>query len=93
MLATYLILLLVIIAYVVLLEHIHDVYSPDYIWVTVVVGTTLVGLAFLALALLGAFPLIAFWHLVGLNVMAGGVVIAWQIWQAVRRHREREKER
>lgn len=90
--AIYLALFIAAVAYAALLERLHDLYTPDYIWVTVVVGNAMIGLSMLALCLTGAVggELSAFWHLAGLNADAGSVIIAWQVWQATRRHLQRK---
>ena len=91
MIETYLTLFIVTVAFAALLEKYHDLYTPDYIWVTGVLKTTLVGIAFLTLSLLGVFPLVAFWHFLGLHATAEVVIVTWQIWQALERKRERDE--
>lgn len=76
------------IVYALVLERVHDLYTPDFVWVTVVIGNAMIGLALLALCLIGELPMTAFWHLFGLNMCAGSVIVSWQIWQAIRRSRE-----
>lgn len=76
--------------YAVLLERLHDLYTPDWVWLTVVGGNTLIGLALLALCLSGELPMAAFWHLLGLNIAAGCVVITWQLLQVRWRREERD---
>jgi uncharacterized membrane protein len=77
------------IIYAVALERLHDVYTPDWTWITVVIGNSLIGLALLALCWIGEVSWGAFWHILGLNACAGSVIIAWQAWQAVQRANER----
>jgi predicted tellurium resistance membrane protein TerC len=90
--AVYLVLFIVMIGYALWLEQMHDTYTPDYIWLTVVGGVALIGIAMLALCIGGALPIDAFWHLFGLSCTSGAVIIAWQLWQANKRKKEREKE-
>lgn len=79
--------------YALILQRIHDIYTPDYIWVTVVIGNLFIGLALLALCQIGVLPIAAFWHLVGLNVAGGMPIIAWQLWQHTTRTQERNTKR
>ena len=76
--------------YCAVLERLHDIYSPDHIWVTVLVGN---GLILGTCAVLAAYGFVA-WEAVKLfflvNMVWGVPVIAWQLWQAVRRHRQME---
>lgn len=70
-----------------LLELLHDLYSQNWIWVTVVVGNGFV------IGTLEVFELTGVALTIGLviitNVAWGAPVIAWQIWQAVQRHKQR----
>jgi len=67
--------------YAIVLHHIHDRYTPDWIWLTVVGGNLLILMALLALCLTSVLPLAAFFHGAGLNVAAGVPIIIWQLWQ------------
>lgn len=77
-----------VVCYAYLLERTHDRYTPDWTWLTVVIGNFFIGLALGGLCWLGELPAAAFWHLVGLNVTAGSVIIIWQLDQSRRRHKE-----
>ena len=78
------------VCYCIILERLHDIYSPDHIWVTVLVGN---GLILATCAVLAAYEFLS-WEAVKLfllvNVVWGVPVIAWQLWQAVHRHRQME---
>jgi len=89
----YFTLFIVCALYAVFLQRIHDLYTPDWTWVTVVGGNVLIGMALLALCLSGVLPLAAFWHLVGLNVVAGLPIIIWQLWQMGVRNGARKRPR
>lgn len=89
----YAVLLLACTLYAMMLQRIHDWYTPDYIWVTVVGGNLLIGLALLALCWGGVLPYAAFWHLVGLNIAGGIPIIVWQLWQHTDRNTERNSRR
>jgi hypothetical protein len=89
----YFILFIVCTLYAVFLQRIHDLYTPDHIWLTVVGGNVLIGMALLALCLFGILPLAAFWHLLALNVVAGIPIIVWQFWQAGQRNGARHRPR
>jgi hypothetical protein len=67
------------------LEQIHDLYSPNWIWLTVVGGNGLVILTVFILELF-AIPLTG-WLVLFVNVAWGAPVIVWQVWQ----WRQREK--
>lgn len=69
------------------LEQIHDLYSPNWIWLTVVGGNGLVILTLFILELF-AIPLTG-WLVFFVNVAWGTPVIVWQVWQW--RQRERVK--
>lgn len=73
--------------YCALLERLHDLYSQNWIWVTVVVGNGLVIGTLYVLELVGQSLTIGLVILT--NVAWGAPVIAWQIWQAVQRHKQR----
>lgn len=77
--------------YAVLLQFLHDIYTPDWTWITVVGGNILIGMALLALCHVGTLPRAAFWHLLGLNSIAGIPIIAWQLWQMDQRRRMRRR--
>lgn len=68
--------------YAAILDRIHDLYTPDHVWVTVVVGN---------LGVLGAYAILntagfAGWPwLLACNVAAGVPVVIWQAIQAQRR--------
>jgi hypothetical protein len=69
------------------LHQIRHLYAPDYIWVTVVGGNMLIGVAYLLCQL--AYPLegvAAFWLLFSLNVAGGIPVIIWQVGEQIQRH-------
>lgn len=86
------VLFIAAIGYAKLLNHrpIHEWYSPDYVWLTVVGGDFLIGLAFGVLYLLDVVPLIAPTLYVSLHVAAGLPIISWQLARANRRARELE---
>lgn len=89
--AIYFILFFACIVYAVVLQAIHNWYTPDYVWATVVIGNVFIGIALLALCRNGVLPLAAFWHLVGLNICAGTPIIVWQIWQMGQRNGARQR--
>lgn len=73
--------------YSIFLQHIHDLYFPDHIWLTVVagngfiVGTLMVLEADFGIAITSALVLQT-------NVAWGLPIIIWQIWQWRRRWRQ-----
>lgn len=73
--------------YCALLERLHDLYSQNWIWVTVVVGNGLV------IGTLYVFELVGVALSINLvivtNIAWGAPVIGWQIWQATQRHKQR----
>lgn len=80
------ILFLVCALYSIVLEQIHDLYVPRYLWLTVVIGN---GFVFGALWLMEVYGV----HLDALTVLeanaAGGApVIVWQLHQNHRRTKE-----
>ncbi len=76
-------------AYSAILQRLHDIYAPDHIWVTVVIGNILIGGSFAALAAFDLVPWAAVGWLVGVNVAYGLPVIVWQVWQADQRRKQR----
>lgn len=70
-------------AYAFVLEQFHDVYSPNWIWVTVVGGNGAIVATSYALECLGV-PLSS-GVLLLLNVAWGTPIIIWQVWQWQRR--------
>ncbi len=76
-------------AYSALLERIHDVYAPDFIWVTVVIGN---GFIFGTMAVFATIEIVswgAVWLLFLTDLAWGVPVIIWQLWQAYQRRRQR----
>lgn len=71
-------------------KKIHDWYSPDYVWLTVVGGDALIGCAIGALCLVSALPWIAAMLYVSLHIAAGLPIIAWQQRRANKRAQELE---
>jgi hypothetical protein len=70
--------------------HVHEAYSPNYVWVTVVGGDILIGLAFGALWIIGVFPLIVLALYISLHVAAGLPIVYWQQQRALKRARDLE---
>lgn len=84
--AILIILFLICALYSFLLEQIHDLYVPRYLWLTVVIGN---GLVFGALWLMELYGV----SLTAITVLqanaAGGLpVVAWQLHQNYRRAKE-----
>ena len=77
--------------YALFLQRIHDLYSPDYVWLTVVGGDGLILGAMLVLAFSGELPWLAFWVFAGGFVAAGLPIIVWQIWQTASRRQSLER--
>lgn len=71
-------------------KKIHEWYSPNYVWLTVVGGDALIGLALLALYLIDAVPLDALIFYMSLHIAAGLPVISWQRRRAAKRAGEVE---
>lgn len=81
------ILLLVCVLYCIILEILHDRYVPDWIWITVVIGE---GFVIGALALQEHYGVdITALRVFYANVIAGGPIIAWQLYQVHQRKQER----
>jgi hypothetical protein len=82
--------------YSVLLESLHDRYTPDHIWVTVAGGFVIVGaglwlwLWFDPLDPLDQFG--AFWRFTFLTITAGCPTISWQIGQNRARRNMRQRD-
>jgi multisubunit Na+/H+ antiporter MnhG subunit len=77
-----------------ILNIIHDIYAPDHIWATVVVGVGIIGVMFGLWLWFDPLPstrLAAFWRLLAVCVVAGGPIIAWQIGQANARPKSRKR--
>lgn len=81
--------------YAELLDRIHEIYTPDYVWLTVVGGVALIILAFAAVAATGLIPWQAVLIATTLASTAGIPIIRWQRQQAKQRaaERARDKER
>jgi hypothetical protein len=70
--------------YALILNRIHDKYTPDWTWLTVVGGNVQIGLWFALwehISPLPKKPLAAFWRLLAVNLAAGLPIIAWQLGQ------------
>lgn len=83
------------IAYAAILNRIHHIYAPDYIWVTVVAGNAIIW-GWLALWLWleptpAGMALAPAWRLLALNLAAGLPIIVWQIYQASQRPSNRRR--
>ena len=66
-------------AYAFVLEQLHDTYSPNWIWVTVVIGN---GAIIITSAVLDGIGIaLTPVRLLLLNVAWGAPIIAWQLWQ------------
>lgn len=68
-------------------RKVHEWYSPDRVWLTVVGGDVLIGLAFGALWLLDVFSLSVPALYISLHVAAGLPIISWQQHRAETRAR------
>lgn len=67
-------------SYAVFLEHIHDRYAPNWIWLTVVVGNGLVigTLWFIEQRL---FIMLTSVIVFEVNIAWGLPIVGWQLWQ------------
>ena len=81
--------------YAELLDRIHDIYSPDYIWVTVVGGVALIIAAVGGVCAIGLLPWQAMLFAATLSIASGLPIIRWQVRLARKRAevRARDKER
>lgn len=70
-------------------NRIHDLYSPDWIWVTVVGGMLLIGSGIAWYCAIGMLPWLAFWLLVWCSAAPGLAIVGWQEIQRRTRHVER----
>lgn len=70
---------------------VHDWYTPDHVYLTVIGGNFLIGMHLLALCWLDVLPYDAFWYLVSLNCAAGLVIVLWQIRQSRGRRQEQAR--
>lgn len=77
------------VGYAAVLDRIHDLYSPRYIWATVVAGDVWIGLAFGACLLIGTPPTLVPWLYISLHVAAGVPIVLWQLYQNYKRDTER----
>lgn len=71
-------------------KKVHEWYSPDRVWVTVVGGDVLIGLAFGALWLMGIIALLIPALYISLHIAAGLPIISWQQQRAKKRAKELE---
>lgn len=76
-------------AYAAVLERIHHLYAPDWIWLTVVGGNAMIGGAFALFCGLGYIPWLAFQLLFAINVAMGVPIVTWQIGQRYARAKSR----
>lgn len=80
------ILFLTCVVYSALLERLHDIYTPRWLVLTVVVGDGLIWLALMNIERYGV-PLTGW--LVFRALLAGGApIFAWQMWQNLKRTQE-----
>lgn len=77
--------------YALLLDRIKERYVPNWTWLTVVCGNSLIGLALWAIEAWSE-PLTLLLVLAA-NVAAGSPIIAWQLWQMERRWKARKDRR
>ena len=73
--------------YSLFLERIHDIYTPDYIWLTVVCGNGMVlgTLAALEYALGIALTTMLVLYV---NIAWGTPIVYWQLWQQWQREKQ-----
>lgn len=81
--------------YAELLDRIHEIYTPDYVWLTVVGGVGLILLALAAVCAIGLLPWQSLLIATTLSSTSGIPIIRWQRRQAKQRaaERARDKER
>lgn len=75
--------------YAELLQRIHDIYAPDYIWVTVVGGVGMIVLGVGGVCAIGFLPWQAMLYALTLSLAAGIPIIRWQRRQAKQRAADR----
>jgi hypothetical protein len=80
---------IVALAYAALLNNkrVHDWYTPDWTWITVVIGDGIILAGLWAAALIGYVPWHAWWAAFWLTCAAGGPIITWQLIRAAKRRR------
>lgn len=71
-------------------KHIYEWYNPDRVWMTVVGGDALIGLALGGMVLIGVIPAIVLVLYFSLHIAAGIPIIAWQRGRAARRREKVE---
>jgi hypothetical protein len=71
-------------------ELVHRWYSPDRVYLTVIGGDVLIGLALGALWGIGVVALEVLGYYTTLHIAAGAPIIYWQRRRAAKRHRDLE---
>lgn len=68
-------------------KRVHDWYTPDRTYITVVGGNGIILLGFAAVVGWAGLPWWVWWVAFGLNVAAGGPIILWQRIRTAKRRR------
>lgn len=76
--------------YAAVLNRLHDAYSPDYVWLTVVIGACWILIAMAIFAYFDHITWYAWRLLIGATSAAGAPVIVWQLLQNARRRALRD---
>jgi hypothetical protein len=71
-------------------KKIHEWYSPDRVYLTVMGGDALIGLALTAFCVLGVLPWLALGLYASLHIAAGLPIIIWQERKTEQRRRDVE---
>lgn len=72
-------------------DHVQAWYRPDHVEVTVIGGDALIGLAIVALYVIGVFTLIVPVVYVTLHIAAGLPIMAWQREKRLRRQKNQDE--
>ena len=80
------ILFLTCVVYSILLERIHDLYTPNWIVLTVICGVGFIWLALMNIERYG-IPLTG-WGVFRALCAGGAPIVGWQLWQILQRAQE-----
>lgn len=68
-------------------RRVHDWHTPNWTWVTVVIGDGIILAGINVACRIGALPWPAFWAAFWMTLAAGAPIIAWQLIKFAKRYR------
>jgi hypothetical protein len=69
-------------------KPIEEWHRPNWTFLTVIVGNTILGIAFYYICIAEGIPIAAFWAFFYVNLVGGTPIVIWQLWRIWKRWKQ-----